>query len=265
MPENITISNIKSKKSKNEKLVMVTAYDTPGAHIVSESGADIILVGDSVAMVVLGYESTLQVDISDIVHHVKAVKNANPKPLIVADMPWMSYHLNTDDAVLNASKLIKAGAHAVKVEGGEKRLKAISAILDAEIPVMGHLGLTPQSINVFGGFKVQGKRPEEGETIVRESKMLEEIGCFSIVLECVPAELGARITKGLSIPTIGIGAGPGCDGQVLVFHDLLGFNFKHTPRFVRKYADLGELAIKAVESFVKDVKDGQYPGDSESY
>jgi 3-methyl-2-oxobutanoate hydroxymethyltransferase len=244
---------------------MVTAYDAPTARIVDDAGADLILVGDSVAMVVLGYENTLSVTVDDMAHHVAAVTRAGPKGLVVADMPWMSYHVSVEETVRNAAILIRAGAGAVKLEGGRKRLDAIGAILDAEIPVMGHLGLTPQSVHMLGGYRVQAKELEAARVLLDDAVALAEAGCFSIVLECVPDAVGRRVTEAVPVPTIGIGAGPHCDGQVLVFHDLVGLNGGRAPKFVRRYAELKDDATAAVARFADDVRAGRYPSEAESY
>jgi 3-methyl-2-oxobutanoate hydroxymethyltransferase len=256
---------IRARKGDGSRLVMVTAYDAPTARIVDDAGADLILVGDSVAMVVLGYENTLSVTVDDMAHHVAAVARAGPKGLVVADMPWMSYHVSVEETVRNAAILIRAGAGAVKLEGGRKRLDAIGAILDAEIPVMGHLGLTPQSVHMLGGYRVQAKELEAARVLLDDAVALAEAGCFSIVLECVPDAVGRRVTEAVPVPTIGIGAGPHCDGQVLVFHDLVGLNGGRAPKFVRRYAELKDDATAAVARFADDVRAGRYPSEAESY
>ena len=256
---------IRARKGDGNPLVMVTAYDTPSARIADDAGVDIILVGDSVAMVVLGYEDTLSVTIDDMAHHTAAVARARPKAMVVADMPWMSYHVSREETVRNAARLLRAGASAVKVEGGRKRLDAIGAILDAEIPVMGHLGLTPQSVHMMGGFKVQAKEFDAARVLLDDALALAEAGCFSIVLECVPDAVATTVTEAVPVPTIGIGAGASCDGQVLVFHDLLGLNGGRPPRFVRRYADLRADATAAVAQFADDVRSGQYPSEAETY
>jgi len=248
-----------------EPLVMVTAYDAPSARVVDGAGVDMILVGDTLAMVVLGYDDTLQVTTDDMVHHVGAVARTKPHALVVGDLPWMSYHVSREETVRNAAALIRAGAGAVKLEGGRKRLDAIAAILDTEIPVMGHLGLTPQSIHAIGGFKVQGKQLDAARRIVDDAVALADAGCFAIVLECVPDGVARMVTDAISVPTIGIGAGRHCDGQVLVYHDLLGFEDRMRPRFVRRYAELGDLATDAVRHFAIDVRAGQFPSSDETY
>ena len=256
---------IRARKGDGTPLVMVTAYDTPSARIADDAGVDIILVGDSVAMVVLGYEDTLSVTIDDMVHHTAAVARAKPKAMVVADMPWMSYHVSREETVRNAARLLRAGASAVKLEGGRKRLDMIEAILDAEIPVMGHLGLTPQSVNMMGGFKVQAKEFDAARALLDDAVALAETGCFSIVLECVPDAVATTVTEAVPVPTIGIGAGASCDGQVLVFHDLLGLNDGRRPKFVRRYADLRTDATAAVAEFADDVRSGRYPSEAETY
>ncbi len=262
-----TVPAIRSAKRSNgnDPLVMVTGYDYPAAQILDRAGVDIILVGDSLSNVVLGNKSTTDVSMDDMVHHVKAVANAQTIALVVADLPWLSFHLNPENSILNAAALVKAGATAVKLEGGKKRSDHIKAIIDAEIPVMGHIGLTPQSVNVFGGFKVQGKTESQAEALINDAIDLEKAGCFSIVLEAVPRNLAKTITDTIKIPTIGIGAGPDCDGQVIVFHDLLGFYPDKGAKFVRRYLDFADLATEAINRFIGDVKSGNYPNDEESY
>ena len=247
MAAKMTVPRIREHKvsTGDDPLVMLTAYDAPSARMVDSSGADIILVGDSVAMVVLGYEDTLQVTIDDIAYHTAAVSRTNPSAFVVADMPWMSYHVSKEETVMNAAKLIRAGADAVKLEGGRRRLPMIEALIDAEIPVMGHLGLTPQSVNVMGGFKVQAKSTKAALDLVSAAKSLVHAGCFSLVLEGVPSPVAAMVTEAVDVATIGIGAGPYCDGQVLVLHDVLGIEQRVLPKFVRRYADLHGEGVKA--------------------
>ena len=266
-PTKVTAPSVRARKARTgaDPLVMVTAYDAPGARMVDEAGVDLILVGDSVAMVVLGYDDTLQVTVADMAHHIGAVARAKPRPLIVGDLPWMSYHVSLDDTVRNAAALVKAGAQAVKLEGGSKRVPAIEAIIDAEIPVMGHLGLTPQSVNAMGGYKVQGREHDAALELIADAQALEAAGCFAIVLEGVPDEVARLVTDAIDIPTIGIGAGPHCDGQVLVFHDLLGIEDRITPKFVRRYADLKGEAVGAIAAFADDVRTGRFPAHDESY
>ena len=267
MAAKMTVPRIREHKvsTGDDPLVMLTAYDAPSARMVDSSGADIILVGDSVAMVVLGYEDTLQVTIDDIDYHTAAVSRTNPSAFVVADMPWMSYHVSKEETVMNAAKLIRAGADAVKLEGGRRRLPMIEALIDAEIPVMGHLGLTPQSVNVMGGFKVQAKSTKAALDLVSAAKSLVHAGCFSLVLEGVPSPVAAMVTEAVDVATIGIGAGPYCDGQVLVLHDVLGIEQRVLPKFVRRYADLHGEGVKALSEFAKDVRTGKFPGDEESY
>jgi 3-methyl-2-oxobutanoate hydroxymethyltransferase len=224
-----------------------------------------VLVGDSVADNVLGYEDTLQVTIADMVHHVGAVARAKPSALVIGDMPWMSYHLEPAGAVRNAARLVRAGAEAVKLEGGQVRVAVVEAIIRAEIPVMGHLGLTPQSVLAMGGYRVQAKNIEAAQGLLAAAKALVEAGCFALVLEGVPDVVAAAVTEAIEIPTIGIGAGPACDGQVMVFHDLLGLGRGPVPRFVRPYADVASVARAAVAAFAADVREGTYPSEAESY
>ena len=270
----LTVPAIRSSKvrSGSDPLVMVTAYDAPGARQAHAAGVDLILVGDTLAMVVLGYDDTLQVSVDDIAHHTGAVARGlassgsdNPRPLVMGDLPWMSYHTTVDDAVRNAATLIRAGAQTVKLEGGRKRLPMIEAIVDAEIPVMGHLGLTPQSVHVVGGFKVQARQHDAALELVRDAKALAAAGCFAIVLEAVPDEVARMVTESVDVPTIGIGAGGDCDGQVLVYHDLLGIEQHIRPRFVRRYAELGAASVEALKAFAADVRTGRFPADAETY
>lgn len=265
MSQAVTAPAIRARKGSGEPLVMLTAYDAPGARIADSAGVDMILVGDSLAMVVLGYEDTLQVTVDDMVHHTAAVARAKPGPMVIADLPWMSYHVGVADAVANAARLIRAGAAAVKLEGGRKRLAVIEALLDAEIPVMGHLGLTPQSVHAMGGFKVQGKGVDASLALIDDARALADAGCFAIVLECVPDTVARLVTEAVSVPTIGIGAGPWCDGQVLVFHDLLGLEDRVLPKFVRRYASLKADGVAAVAAYAADVRAHRFPSDQESY
>ncbi len=249
----------------HDPLVMVTAYDAPGARVASEAGADIILVGDSVAMVVLGYDDTLQVTVDDMVHHTAAVARAKPDCHIVGDLPWMSYHVSPEETVRNAAQLMRAGAHSIKLEGGRKRLPMIEKIVDAEMPVMGHIGLTPQSVHAMGGFKVQGKQAEQARKLIQAAKSLEHAGCYAVVLEGVPVRVAEAVTAAVNIPTIGIGAGMHCDGQVLVYHDLLGIEDRFVPKFVRRYADLKGTMVEAVKAYADDVRSGAFPSHDEAY
>jgi 3-methyl-2-oxobutanoate hydroxymethyltransferase len=244
---------------------MVTAYDEPGARIVDRAGVDLLLVGDSVANNVLGYADTLHVTIGDMAHHVAAVGRAAPRCLVIGDLPWMSYHLDVHDAVRNAATLIRAGAQSVKLEGGRARLPAVEAIIRAEIPVMGHLGLTPQSVLAMGGYRVQARSVDAAQALMGAAKALAEAGCFAIVIEGVPDVVAASVTEAIDVPTIGIGAGPSCDGQVVVFHDLLGLGSGPVPKFARSYADLAGIATDAVAAFAADVRQGRFPSDAESY
>jgi 3-methyl-2-oxobutanoate hydroxymethyltransferase len=261
----ITARKRELREGDGVPLVMVTAYDAPSARVVDAAGADMILVGDSLAMVVLGYDDTLQVTTDDMVHHIGAVARTRPRPLIVGDLPWLSYHVSREETVRNAAALVRAGAGAVKLEGGRKRLDAVGAILDAEIPVMGHLGLTPQSVHALGGFRVQGKQLDSARAIVDDAIALAEAGCFALVLECVPDGVARMVTDAIDVPTIGIGAGRHCDGQVLVYHDLLGLEDRKLPKFVRRYVDLRSLATAGVEQFVEDVRSGTFPSSEETY
>src|SRR5690242_10171809 len=265
--EAVHAPDVLRRKGSGTPLVMVTAYDAPSARVVDGAGADMILVGDSVAMVVLGYDDTLQVTTEDMAHHVGAVARAKPRALVVGDLPWLSYHVSREETVRNAATLVRAGAGAVKLEGGRKRIDAIKAILDAEIPVMGHIGLTPQSIHALGGFKVQGKQLDAASALVEDAVALADAGCFGVVLECVPDGVARMITDSVSIPTIGIGAGRHCDGQVLVYHDVLGFSAPghRAPKFVRRYASQELEATEAIERFVADVRSGTFPSSDETY
>ena len=267
MAAKMTVPRIREHKvsTGEDPLVMLTAYDAPSARMVDSSGADIIVVGDSVAMVVLGYEDTLQVTVDDIAYHTAAVSRTNPSAFVVADMPWMSYHVSKEETVMNAAKLIRAGADAVKLEGGRRRLPMIEALINAEIPVMGHLGLTPQSVNVMGGFKIQAKSTKAALDLVSAAKSLVHAGCFSLVLEGVPSPVAAMVTEAVDVATIGIGAGPYCDGQVLVLHDVLGIEQRVLPKFVRRYADLHGEGVQALTKFADDVRTGKFPADEESY
>ena len=263
----VTAPAVSARKGSEPPLVMVTAYDAPSARVVDGAGVDMILVGDSVAMVVLGYDDTLSVTTADMAHHVAAVARTRPSALVVGDLPWLSYHVSRDDTVRNAASLVRAGAGAVKLEGGTKRLEAVRAILDAEIPVMGHIGLTPQSIHALGGFKVQGRRLDAAKVLVDDAMALAEAGCFAVVMECVPDGVARMITDSVGVPTIGIGAGRHVDGQVLVYHDLLGMApaGRGAPKFVRRYADLEAVSTAAVARFVADVHAGRFPSSAETY
>lgn len=262
----VTTATIREKKSKRDKITMLTAYDYAFATLVDQAGIDMILVGDSLGMVQLGYENTLSVTMDDMVHHTKAVVRGAKNAMVVADMPFLSYHISVEDAVRNAGRLIQeGGAQAVKLEGGEERLPVVRAILNAEIPIVGHIGLTPQSINQFGGFKVQGKDLETARKLIRDAKLLEEAGIFSIVLEGVPSALAAKITDSLSIPTIGIGAGRDCDGQVLVINDMLGIFQGHIPKFVKRFTNVGPLIVNSFKDYKTEVEAGTFPADEHCY
>lgn len=245
-------------------LVMVTAYDAPTARIADQAEVDLVLVGDSVATAVLGYDDTLQLTVADMAHHVAAVARARPRPLVVADLPWLSYHTSPGDTLVNAAVLIRAGAQAVKLEGGQRRLPVVRSLVDAEVPVMGHLGLTPQSVHVLGGYLVQAKDPEAADALVADAVALAEAGCFAIVLEGIPDVVARAVTETVPVPTIGIGAGSHCDGQVLVIHDLLGLS-PRAPKFARHYAELEMAAVSAVTRWRDDVRAGRYPTDAETY
>jgi len=261
-----TAPDIAGMKRRGELVAVATAYDFPTARLADEAGVEVLLVGDSLGTVVLGYETTLPVTMADMLHHVKAVTRARPSALVVADMPFLSYQASIEDAVRNAGRFVQeGGADAVKLEGGERVAPAVRRIVEIGIPVMGHLGLTPQSLLALGGYKVQGKGEAEAERLVGEARLLEQCGCFAVVLEGIPARLGAAASRELGIPTIGIGAGPGCDGQVLVSHDLLGLTQGRVPRFVRRYADLAGTMRDAFAHYVADVKARRFPSDEESY
>ncbi len=262
----VTTATLRDKKAKQEKISMLTSYDYSTAGLVDQAGLDMILVGDSLGMVVLGYENTLAVTMDDMVHHTRAVVRGTKNAMVVADMPFLSYHVSTKEAVRNAGRFIQeGGAQAVKLEGGVERVEAVKAILDAQIPVMGHIGLTPQSVNQFGGFKVQGKDLETARKLLRDAQALDKAGVFSIVLECVPSALAKKITEEVSVPTIGIGAGPYCDGQVLVINDMLGMFSGFVPKFVKKYVDLQPLIMEALKAYKKEVEEGSFPGPEHGF
>ena len=261
-----TAPDVRAMKRRGELIAVATAYDFPTARIADEAGVEVLLVGDSLGTVVLGYESTLPVTMADMLHHVKAVTRARPAALVVADMPFLSYQASVEDAVRNAGRFVQeGGADAVKLEGGERVAAAVRRIAEIGIPVMGHLGLTPQSLLALGGYKVQGRSEAEQERLLGEARLLEECGCFSMVLEGIPAALGEAVTRAVGIPTIGIGAGAACDGQVLVSHDLLGLTQGRVPKFVRRYADLSGTMRDAFVRYVADVKARRFPADEESY
>ncbi len=262
----VTVPAIARRKARGEKIAMVTAYDFAFARIFDTAGVDVLLVGDSLGNVVQGNETTLPVTLDEMVYHTRMVSRAARRALVLGDMPFGSYHAGTEQAVTSAVRLMKeGGAHAVKLEGGERVADRIEAIARMEIPVMGHVGLTPQSVHQFGGFRVQGRGDAGHDRVLRDARAVEAAGAFAVVLECVPKELASEITQTLSIPTIGIGAGVGCDGQVLVMHDLLGLGDAPPPRFVRQYVALGEIARRAVEMWSDDVRNQKFPGDVESY
>jgi 3-methyl-2-oxobutanoate hydroxymethyltransferase len=265
-PEKVYVPALRAAKEKGEKLVCLTAYDYPTARIVDEAGVEIILVGDSMGNVIHGYGNTIPVTLDEILSAVKAVKRGSNRALLVADMPYGSYHTGENTTVRNALTLMKdGGAEAVKLEGGRNRVGLVKRLVDEEIPVMAHIGLTPQSVHKLGGYAVQGKTSEDAKRLIEDAKMLEDAGAFAIVLELVPREIAEMITKELKISTVGIGAGLGCDIQVLVLHDLVGLTFGRLPRFVRQYANIGEVMSEAVKSWMEDVKTGNYPNEKESY
>ena len=266
-PEKVTVPTVRATKERGERLVCLTAYDYPTARIVDEAGTDIILVGDSLGNVVLGYDTTVPVTLDEMVLHTRAVRRGVTRALLVADMPYGSYHTGADDAVRAALRLIKeGGAEAVKLEGGRGRAELVRRLVAEEIPVMAHIGLTPQSVNKLGGFRLQGKTAEAARSLVEDARALEEAGAFSVVLEVVPREIARLVTAAVRVPTIGIGAGEHCDAQILVIHDLLGISFSPTrPRFVRQYADLRAAMTDAISRFADDVRSGAYPSTNESY
>jgi 3-methyl-2-oxobutanoate hydroxymethyltransferase len=265
-PEKVSAPSLKSSKQRGERLVCLTAYDYPTARLVDEAGIDVILVGDSLGNVVLGYGNTVPVTLDEILIHLKAVRRAVQRALLVADMPYGSFHTGEDDAVKNALRLVKeGGAEAIKLEGGHKRVQLVKRLVDEEISVMGHIGLTPQSINQLGAYRVQGKTPKTAQQLIDDAKALEDAGAFAVVLEVVPREVAKIITESIGIPTIGIGAGAECDIQVLVLHDMLGFSFGKQARFVRPYAKLREVITDAVSRYADDVRSGNYPSEAESY
>jgi 3-methyl-2-oxobutanoate hydroxymethyltransferase len=266
MRSKVTKHTILDMKQRGEKIVALTSYDYLSTRIVDEAGIDLILVGDSLGMVVLGFDNTLPVTMEEIIHHCKAVARARPRALVAADLPFMSYQASVEDAVRNAGRLVKeGGAECVKLEGGQRYVSVIEAIVHASIPVVGHLGLTPQSVHQFGGYRVQGKDSRSAESLVEDAKALEQAGCFAIVLEGIPWQLAQRLTETVGIPTIGIGAGPYCSGQILVFHDLLGITEGPLPKFVKKYDEIGLRMKEAISAYARDVKDGRFPGMEHSY
>jgi len=262
----VTVPDIRAARTGGRRLVMLTAYDCPTARLLDEAGVDILLVGDSLANNVLGYDSTLPVTMEEMLHHTRAVARGARRALVVGDMPYLSYQTGRRDAIRNAGRFLKeAGAAAVKIEGGRRRAGLVRALIDAEIPVMGHVGLTPQSVHLMGGYRVQGKRRDEVRTLVDDARALEEAGIFALVLEGMPEAAGQAITEAVTVPTIGIGAGRHCSGQVLVFHDLVGLGAGPAPRFARRYADLNEIIGSAARRFIQDVRDGGFPSEAEIY
>ena len=266
-PEKVTVPAVRQSKERGEKLVCLTAYDYPTARIVDEAGTDLVLVGDSLGNVVLGYDSTVPVTLEEMLHHTRAVRRGVERALLVADMPYGTYHTGPEDAVRAALRLVKeGGAEAVKLEGGRNRVETVRRLVAAEIPVMGHLGLTPQSLNKLGSYRLQAKTADAARALVEDALALEEAGAFAVVLEVVPHEIARHVTAQLGIPTIGIGAGAGCDAQILVLHDMLGLSFSRTrPRFVREYAPLREHITDAISRYADDVRSGAFPSLDESY
>ena len=266
MESRVSITRLMAMKKRGERFAMLTAYDYPSARLVEEAGVPIILVGDTLGMVVLGYDTTIPVTMDEMLHHVKAVVRGTRKAHVVADMPFMSFQAGPQDALRNAGRMLKeGGAQSVKLEGGRRVADTISLLVSSGIPVMGHIGLTPQSVNQFGGYKVQGKTPAAAVKLINDAVALEEAGASAIVLETIPAQLGELITQKVSIPTIGIGAGPHCDGQVQVFHDLLGLFDEFIPKHAKRYAQLGDVIKEAVGRYVTDVQDGAFPTERESF
>jgi 3-methyl-2-oxobutanoate hydroxymethyltransferase len=266
MEQRVSITKLKAMKKRGERIAMLTAYDYPSARLVEEAGVPIILVGDSLAMVVLGYDTTIPVTMEEMLHHVKAVVRGTHRAHVVADMPFMSYQASPQEALRNAGRMLKeGGAQSVKLEGGQRVAETVRLLVSSGIPVMGHLGLTPQSVNQFGGYKVQGKTPAAAVKLVNDAVALEQAGAYAIVLETVPAQLAQVITDKVSVPTIGIGAGPHCDGQVQVFHDMLGLFLDFVPRHAKRYALVGEVIREAVSQYVTEVQDAAFPTDRESF
>ena len=261
-----TVSTLLMQKQSGDKITMLTAYDYTTAKIMDECGVNALLIGDSLGMVMLGYENTLPVTMEDMIHHTAAVSRGAQNAFVVADMPFMSYQTDVREAVINAGRLIKeGGANAVKLEGGAEVCPQIRAIVNASIPVVAHLGLTPQSVNVFGGFKVQGKTQDKAEKLIRDALEIQEAGACAVVLEGIPAKLAEVITGKLTIPTIGIGAGNGCDGQVLVYQDMLGRTSGHTPKFVKRFADMGTLMRQGIQDYITETKNGSFPSEEHTY
>jgi 3-methyl-2-oxobutanoate hydroxymethyltransferase len=262
----VTVRDVRAFKERGERFTMLTAYEAQSARLLDEAGIPLILVGDTLGMVVLGYDSTLPVTMDEMLHHTRAVARGASNALVVGDMPFMSYQSSIEEGLRNAGRFLKeAGAHAVKLEGGARVVDLVARITEAGIPVMGHIGLTPQSVNQFGGYRVQGRSDEQAHQIVADAKSLEAAGAFAVVLEAVPAPVAAEVTRTLHVPTIGIGAGPDCDGQVLVWHDFLGISDGKLPRFVKRYAEVGEQIKQAASAFAAEVADGTYPGPEHTY
>jgi 3-methyl-2-oxobutanoate hydroxymethyltransferase len=262
----VTVPALKERKGRGERIVALTAYDFTSARLGEEAGADLLLVGDSLGMVIQGHGDTLRVTLDHMVYHCSIVSRACHRALVVADMPFLTFHTGPEDAVRNAGRCLQeGGVQGVKIEGGQKRAGLVRHLVENEIPVMGHIGLTPQSVHGLGGFKVQGRSAGRASALIEDALALEEAGAFAVVLECIPAEVAREITRRLAIPTIGIGAGPGCDGQVLVFHDLLGLYGERTPKFVRRYGEFGKAMREALRHFGEDVRSGAFPTDAESF
>lgn len=262
----VTTTGLIKMKNDGKKITALTAYDYQTAKLLDGAGIDLFLVGDSLGMVVLGYENTLAVTMDDMVHHTKAVVRGTERAMVIADMPFMSYQTGTRDTLINAGRLMKeTGAHGVKLEGGSEVLEQVKALVQSGIPVLGHLGLTPQSVHQMGGFKVQGKDDEQARKLIADAKTLEEAGAFAIVLECIPGPLAQEVSDALTIPTIGIGAGPGCDGQILVTNDLVGMDDSFKPKFVRRYARLDQVITDAVKEYIDDVRNQEFPAVKESF
>lgn len=265
-PEKVTTQTVVEMKQRGEKISMLTAYDFTMGSIIDQAGIDVILVGDSASNVMAGYETTVPMTMEHMIYHTSCVVRGVDRALVIADLPFMTYQVTAKEALINAGRMMKeAGAHAVKLEGGKPIIKTVKRIVDAGIPVMGHLGLTPQSIYKFGTYKVRAKEQEEAEQLLKDAKLLEEAGVFSIVLEKIPAALAKKVTESVSVPTIGIGAGPDCDGQVLVLHDMLGLNKDFSPRFLRRYDDMHKSMTAAVSRYIDDVKEGDFPNENERY
>ncbi len=266
MKKKFTVTSFQQAKDKGEKISMLTAYDFTTAQLLDDAGVDSILVGDSLGMTMLGYDTTLEVTMDDMIHHTKAVTRGTKTALVIGDMPFLSYHVSVEDTIRNAGRFIKeAGAHAVKLEGGIEMVEKVKALVAAKIPVVGHIGLTPQSVNMFGGFKVQGKSAEAAQAIIDDARALEAAGVFAIVLECVPSPLAKKITEVIGVPTIGIGAGKDCDGQVLVIQDVLGMYKGLTPKFVKRYKETGDDIIEATKTYIEEINNGSFPEEKHTF